>query len=1466
MVRDAIATGTFAPPGGAGPLLPIGFGGALSPAAAPEAGMVLPDPTGAAAWLLHWLPTAAPGDGGGWLVLDADRDGLLGASDFVLRLDLPAGAAITAADFVPGTFALPGTGAADTITGGGGDDTILGLGGNDRLEGGAGNDGASGGDGSDTLLGGADSDTLEGGAGADTLRGDDGTDLLRGGDGGDRLEGGAGADLLRGDADADALLGGAGDDTLVGGTGADSFTGGTGADIFVLREDGQPAASGPGAAAADILLDFNRAEGDKLRVSSAWAGSADGGGATAGTVIGPDGVARPLLFVGGLAARESIAPGLALPVPRLPGLDARALFWVPALENGEPAGGWLVLDADGDGALGAGDLVARIGSASAPVALAASDFVAGTFFGNEGGRTRAGTAADDTLAGGSLGEVFAGSAGSDQIEGGPGSANALSYAGLAGGPVLVRFTGHGTGTASKAGGAADSFTAIHAISGTAGNDTLDGSAAAPGLFALSLEGGRGNDRIIGDGGNAVQATYGADAPAAVLVDLHAGTATDGWGGTDALVDVRRVAVASAAHDTVLGSAFDDLFLSAAGGNKLFDGRGGLDEYRYAGTGAISVQLTAPVFDGVAESALVLKPDGAVDRLYGIEAVSGGAGADSIRGSGAAERLAGGAGADTLDGGDGLDTVRYDVLSAGAPLPVRGAVVDLVLGTATDPWGDTDTLRRIEHAWGSYAADSLVGAALAGDRTWLRGLAGADTLRAAEAGTPITADHAADPAAIRADLAAATVLDGWGDRDTLVLIAHLRGSAFGDSIAGSAAANWLDGGAGDDTLDGGAGADTLLGGAGDDVLVVDNAANRAEEAPDAGDDTVLAALAWVLGANLETLRLLGASDIGGTGNGLANRITGNTGANALSGADGDDTLEGAGGNDVLTGGNGADLLAGGVGADTMAGDAGNDTLEGGTGDDRLAGGAGDDALFGEAGADVLAGGNGADLLAGGDGADTMAGDAGNDTLEGGTGDDRLAGGAGDDALFGEAGADVLAGDAGADVLGGGEGADTLHGGAEADLLFGEADADLLRGDAGSDILRGGADADTLEGGDGADTVLGDSGRDLLRGDGGADVLEGGDEADTSEGGDGADLLRGGGEGDTLAGGNDADLLLGDSGADVLGGDGGADILLGGTGGGAGGADRDLLRGGDGADLLFGEGGADTLEGGAGDDTLDGGAGDDTLDGGTGADRLHGGAGGDLYLVDSPWDIAFEAAGGGDDTVLASASHRLNLHIETLVLTGVAGLEGIGNAAANSITGNAGANRIAGGAGDDTLDGAAGRDTLFGGEGDDLFRVDGAYDLVVEWSGQGRDTVVADSGAAGYVLPPEVEELVLAGATTHGTGNGLANRITGNGLGNTLRSGAGDDTLGGGGGNDVLHGEAGADLFVFDPGMDMDSIADFRPGTDRLLLRGLGVADFAQFLAAAIDGSGGATLDFGGGQRLLLQGLSVAQLRAEDVLFG
>ncbi len=119
--------------------------------------------------------------------------------------------------------------------------------------------------GNDTLYGSDDSeDTLYGNRGNDTLVGNDGSDVLVGGYGFDTLYGGDGADDLNG---------GAGNDYLNGfytipadiGIESDTLEGGTGADTFVLGEDFAYYYD-PGDEAYATIVDFSRAEGDKLQV------------------------------------------------------------------------------------------------------------------------------------------------------------------------------------------------------------------------------------------------------------------------------------------------------------------------------------------------------------------------------------------------------------------------------------------------------------------------------------------------------------------------------------------------------------------------------------------------------------------------------------------------------------------------------------------------------------------------------------------------------------------------------------------------------------------------------------------------------------------------------------------------------------------------------------------------------------------------------------------------------------------------------------------------------------------------------------------------------------------------------------------------------------------------------------------------------------------------------------------------
>ncbi len=182
-----------------------------------------------------------------------------------------------------------------------------------------------------------------------------------------------------------------------------------------------------------------------------------------------------------------------------------------------------------------------------------------------------------------------------------------------------------------------------------------------------------------------------------------------------------------------------------------------------------------------------------------------------------------------------------------------------------------------------------------------------------------------------------LIGGTAGPDTLVGTLErdlISGGAGDDILSGSTGSDTLYGDGGNDLLDGGEGNDTMIGGLGEDLYIVDDASDVVIESVDEGFDQVAASIDYMLGDNVESLKLIGTGDLTGTGNALDNVMRGNGGANVLFGGLGDDKLRGAGGDDTLFGEAGADKLFGGIGQDYLHGGEGADELTGGAGIDHF----------------------------------------------------------------------------------------------------------------------------------------------------------------------------------------------------------------------------------------------------------------------------------------------------------------------------------------------------------------------------------------------------------------------------------------------------------------------------------------------------------------------------------------------------
>lgn len=180
-----------------------------------------------------------------------------------------------------GADSLSGDAGNDTFNGGAGADSLTGGAGDDRLLGGDDNDSIADSEGKNFIRGEGGDDRMTGGSGFDDIHGNQGNDTASGGLGDDWVVGGKDNDLLSGDAGNDVVYGNLGNDTVIGGDGADWVRGGQGDDSvsagagtdLVFGDRGNDTISGGagaddfrsfGDAGIDRVIDFNRAEGDRV--------------------------------------------------------------------------------------------------------------------------------------------------------------------------------------------------------------------------------------------------------------------------------------------------------------------------------------------------------------------------------------------------------------------------------------------------------------------------------------------------------------------------------------------------------------------------------------------------------------------------------------------------------------------------------------------------------------------------------------------------------------------------------------------------------------------------------------------------------------------------------------------------------------------------------------------------------------------------------------------------------------------------------------------------------------------------------------------------------------------------------------------------------------------------------------------------------------------------------------------------
>ena len=395
---------------------------------------------------------------------------------------------------------------------------------------------------------------------------------LNGGAGADILIGGSAADFLNGGSDDDTIFGNAGDDTINGGSGRDSLNGGVGDDqISGQGSSGDVLTGGPGndrldgGAGIDTIAEF--ADTDFTLTATSLTG------------IGTDqliSIERAIL-VGGASNNR---------------IDA-SQFTGPGIE------GVLILGEDGDDLLIGSPHVDQMNGSGGDDTLLGGDS-RDTLRGGSGRDSLNGGRGNDLVMGqGGSGDSLTGGEGDDTLNGGAGMDTLIEQGDVDFTLTNTMLTGPGS----------DIFSGLEAfeISGGASANTIDASAFSLAGARLVINGGDGDDVIVG----------------------------------------------SSLNDTIYGGAGNDSVRGGAG-NDLIDGEGGDD-----------------TLNGGAGDDTLIGGDGAdgLSGFTGNDLLNGNSDDDTLFGGAGNDTLLAAAGDDTAIGGDGADVVRghsgTDVLAGGS---------------------------------------------------------------------------------------------------------------------------------------------------------------------------------------------------------------------------------------------------------------------------------------------------------------------------------------------------------------------------------------------------------------------------------------------------------------------------------------------------------------------------------------------------------------------------------------------------------------------------------------------------------------------------------------------------------------------------------------------------------------------------------------------------------------------------------